>query len=277
MTEEELKAVTALKEEIRSLRGLKKTLRRNFQDMMGLLTATIAQTNNFLGAHIKRVSILSKSFSEYMRYDKETVYRVYYGSLLHDLGMVGMPESMISRPATSLKDNDYQLFKRHPLIGERMIATAYDLRNTAQIIRSHHEEFSGDGFPDGLAGSEIPLGARITRLSNDYDNFIYKDKIKAAEAVAKIKERSGYIYDPKLSGHFIEFIKTNVEKQDNTDTPAGIPIRELQQGMYMAEDINLQNGMLLIPKGVILDGLMIEKINSFESLLDMDRVVSVIA
>ena len=276
MTEEELKAVNSLKEEIKALRGLKKTLRRNFQDMVGLLTITISQTNNFLGGHIRRVSILSKSFSEYMRYEKDTVYRIYYGALLHDIGMVGMPESLISQPSASIKESDFELFKRHPLIGEKMISSAYDLRNTAQIIRSHHEEFGGDGFPDGLAGSEIPLGARITRLANDYDNFIYKDKIKAAEAVAKLKERSGYIYDPKLATYFVDFIKTNVEKQDNTEAPTGIPIKELQQGMYMAEDIFLQNGMLLIPKGVILDESMIEKIESFESLLNMNRTVAVL-
>lgn len=276
MTEEELKQVQSLKEEIQSLRGIKKTLRRNFQDMVGLLTTTISQTNNFLGGHIKRVSVLSKSFAEYMRYDKDIIYRIYYGALLHDIGMVGYPENIISAPVSSLSEADLVLFKKHTLIGEKMISSAYDLRQTALIIRSHHEEFSGDGFPDGIAGSEIPIGARITRLANDYDNFIYKNKIKASEAVTKLKERAGYIYDPKLATYFIKFIKTNVDKQEKSAKPAGIPLTQLQAGMYMAEDICLQNGMLLIPKGVILDSIMLAKINSFESLLDMDRIVSIV-
>lgn len=276
MTTEELEQVQALKTKIKALKGLKKTLRRNFQDMVGLLTTTISQTNNFLGGHMKRTAVLSKSFAEYMRYEKAIIYRVYYGALLHDLGMVGFPEKIISAPFESLSEPDVALFKRHPLIGERMISSAYDLRQTARIIRSHHEEFSGDGFPDGLAGSEIPLGARITRLANDYDNFIYKNKIKATEAVTRLKERSGYIYDPKLASHFIEFIKTNVDKQESMSESIRIPMTELELGMYLAEDINLQNGMLLIPKGVILDSSILEKINSFESLLDMDRVVSIV-
>ncbi len=276
MTEEELLNVEKLKAEIKRLKGIKKTLRRNFQDMVGLLTTTISQSNNFLGGHIKRTAVLAKAFAEYMRYDKDTIYRIYYGALLHDLGMVGLPEKLIISPAESLSEAETELFRRHTLIGEKMISSAYDLRQTAKIIRSHHEEFSGDGFPDGLAGSEIPLGARITRLSNDYDNFIYKNKIQATEAVKRLKERSGYIYDPKLCTYFIKFIKTNVEKHDNASESTGIPLRDLKKGMYISEDICLQNGMLLIPKGVILDSSMLDKINSFESLLEMDRIVSVV-
>ena len=276
MTEEEQKKVQELEDKIKTLRGLKKTLRRNFRDMVGLLTTTISQTNNFLGGHIKRVSFLSKAFAEYMRYDKDTIYRVYYGALLHDLGMVGYPEKIIISPESFLSETEQKLFSQHPLIGEKMISSAYDLRQTAKIIRSHHEEFGGDGFPDGLAGSEIPLGARITRLANDYDNFIYKSKIKASEAVEKLKERSGYIYDPKLATYFVKFIKTNVDKQESSTKASGVPLNDLKQGMYISEDITLQNGMLLIPKGVILDASMLKKVQSFESLLDMNRVISVI-
>jgi len=276
MTDENIKKIEALQEEISRLRGLKKTLRRNFQDMVGLLTSTISQSNNFLGGHIKRVAVLSKAFSEYMRYEKDDVYRIYYGALLHDIGTVGMPDRIISSPESMLTDDEKGLYRKHPLIGERMILSAYDLRATAQIIRHHHEEFSGDGFPDGLAGSEIPIGARITRLSNDYDNFIYKHKIKAAEAVERIAERSGYIYDPKLSEPFIKFIKSNVDKQDSTAEPSGVRIGDLQKGMYLADDICLENGMLLIPKGVILDESMLEKVGSFDTLLDSDKIVSVI-
>ena len=245
--------------------------------MVGLLTSTISQTNSFLGGHVKRTAVLSKAFAEYMRYDKDTIYNVYYGALLHDIGMVGFPERIIITPKESFSDAEAELFKRHTLIGDKMISSAYDLRQTAKIVRGHHEDFSGDGFPDGLAGSEIPLGARITRLANDYDNFIYKSKIKAGEAVEHIKEQSGYVYDPKLATYFIKFIRTNVEKQEKAGSENGIPLHELKQGMYVAEDISLQNGMLLIPKGVILDTPMLEKIKSFDSLLDMDRIISVIA
>ena len=276
MTEDELKKIRQLEDEVRRLKGLKRTLRRNFQDMMGLLTTTIAQSNSFLGGHIKRVAMLSKSFCEYMRYEKDTVFRIYYGGLLHDLGMVGMPDELINGPFERLSEKELLLFRQHPLIGERIISAAYDLKETAKIIRGHHEEFGGDGFPDGLAGSEIPLGARIIRLANDYDNAIYKKKIKPSEAVRQISEQAGYIYDPKLAVNFTKFIKTNVDKEEDTASRAGIPISELRKGMYISEDINLTNGMLLIPKGVILDETMIEKINSFESLLDTKRIVNVV-
>jgi hypothetical protein len=91
-----------------------------------------------------------------------------------------------------------------------------------------------------------------------------------------LKERSDYIYDPKLAIHFIEFIKINVDKQEKMSQSVGVPLKNLEMGMYLAEDINLQNGMLLIPRGVILDQTMLEKVNSFDTLLDMDRVISIV-
>ncbi|MDC7124870.1 MAG: HD domain-containing protein [Spirochaetales bacterium] len=276
MTNEELNKIKNLQNEIKKLRGLKKVLRRNFQDMVGLLTVTISQTNTFLGGHLRRTALICKSFCEYMRYDKDTVYRIYYGALLHDIGMVGMPEKIINTPSEQLSEADFIFFKRHPVIGEKMILSAYDLRQTAKIVRSHHEDFGGDGFPDRLAGSEIPIGARITRLANDYDNLIYKNKIKAKQAAETLKERAGYIYDPKLTPYFIKFIEENVTLKDKETKPAGIKIKDLKIGMYTAEDIMLSNGMLLIPKGIILDSAMLEKIQSFDTLLDTERVVSIL-
>ncbi len=276
MTEQEQQQFKALEERVESLRGLKKTLRRNFQDMVGLLVITISQSNNFLGGHIKRVAELSKSFSEYLRFDKETIFRIYYGALLHDLGMVGMPQEIVSGREKDLKESEIALYRKHPLIGEKMISTAYDLKQTARIIRGHHEEYGGDGYPDGTAGKEIPIGARLVRFTNDYDNYIFKNQIKASDAASMIKEQAGYIYDPSLARQFVEFIKQNVDKQEAADSATAISIADLQTGMYIAENIVLQNGMLLIPKGLVLDDIMLGKIRSFDTLLDQDRKIAVV-
>ena len=276
MSKKELTDVKELQAEVRRLRGLKKTLRRNFQDMVGLLITTVSQSNSFLGGHLKRVAVMSKSFSEYMRFDKDRVFRIYYGGLLHDLGMVGMPDDIISKPESRLDEKQLQFYRRHPVIGERIISTAYDLKETAKIIRSHHEQFSGDGFPDGLGGGEIPIGARIIRLVNDYDNAVYKSMISPSEAVKQIGERAGYIYDPKLAVQFSNFIKNNVDKAERSSVKSGVQIGDLQKGMYLGEDINLSNGMLLLPKGVILDEIMISKIQSFDDLIDMGQLVNVV-
>jgi hypothetical protein len=101
-------------------------------------------------------------------------------------------------------------------------------------------------------------------------------KISAADSAARLRERSGYIYDPKLVGYFSKFIKDNVNKQESDSSRSGVPLTDLKKGMYMAEDLYLQNGMLLVPRGVILDEATIDKINSFESLIDSGRIVSVV-
>ncbi len=248
-----------------TLKHTVKTLRRNFQGMVQLLTETISLDNLFLGSHMRRTAEITKAFCEFLKLPKDTVFLNYYAALLHDIGLVGSNSTVIEKNYEDLNDNDKVIFMEHPIAGFEIINSIYNLKRTAVIIRAHHENYDGTGFPDKLASGEIPKESRIIRIINDYDISKFKLSLSKEESRSKIESGSNRLYDPELVNSFLTFI-SHFEKS-NTGSAKSIKYEDLKPGMYLNQDILLSNGLMLIPSGVILDKGMIEKIHSFSSKL----------
>jgi len=264
--------ITALKKEnselikkSASLKHTVKTLRRNFQGMVQLLTETISLDNLFLGSHLNRTAEMTKSFCEYMKLPKDIIYLNYYAALLHDIGLVGSKSEIIETIYDEMKEEDKKVFEEHPIVGFKIINSIYNLKSIASIIRSHHENYDGSGFPDNLASGEIPKEARIIHIINDYDMNKFKLALPTEEACSRIESKSGIIYDPELVVNFLSFILHFEET--NKGSSKSINYQDLKPGMYLNQDIILSNGLLLLPSGVILDKVMIGKIQSFSSMI----------
>jgi len=248
-----------------NLKHTVKTLRRNFQGMVQLLTETISLDNLFLGSHMRRTAEMTKAFCEFLKLPKDTVFLNYYAALLHDIGLVGSNSAVIEKNYNELNNDDKAVFKEHPIAGYEIINSIYNLKRTAVIIRSHHENYDGTGFPDKLASGEIPKESRIIRIINDYDISKFKLSLQIEDSCSKIENGSEKFYDPELVNSFLSFI-SHFEKS-NTGSAKSINYEDLKPGMYISQDILLSNGLMLIPSGVILDKGMIEKIHSFSSKL----------
>jgi len=205
---------------------------------------------------------------------KDICYLHYYGALLHDIGLVGKNPRLADTPTEQLADEDLQEYRRHTLNGEHIISSIYNLKRTAAIIRSHHERFDGNGFPDQLGGSAIPYGARVVRIVNDWDNLLYKYGLKHDEAFDRIRSGAGSLYDPKITEKFLAFIPTWAK--DNGGEATMVSIDSLKVGMFLKDDIILSNGLMLVPHGVILDRQILEKINSFRSMIQDIQTVHVV-
>ena len=257
-----------------NLKQTVKTLRRNFQGIIQLLTETISLDNRFLGGHMKRTAEMTKAFCEFLKLPKDIVYVNYYAALLHDIGLVGSNSDIIEKTIDNLSDSDRKIFREHPISGFEIINSIYSLKRTAAIIRSHHENYDGTGFPDKLAGGEIPKESRIIHSVNDYDINRFKYALPPDEACSKMSLKNGTLYDPELFNKFESFI-THFEG-NNKGSSHSIDPKSLKPGMYLNQDVILSNGLLLIPSGVILDKVMIGKIQSFSSTLLGHGVIRVI-
>ncbi len=252
--------------QVKVLEKAYKVIRKNFKDMVQLLIATVSLSNRFLGGHLKRVAEICRCISIAKDYERDLRDLIYYAALLHDIGIVGMPERIILEKPDNFNEEELKLWKKHPLIGEGIIGSAYSLKRVARVLRSHHEDFSGGGFPDGLSGEKIPLGARVIRVASDYDVYIFKYGLSPHEAADKIREGSSIKYDPEIVYTFSSVIDEQLEKQKQTAKV--VDIEELKPGMFLNTDIVLRNGLLLLPKGIILNSAMLEKLKSFSSLID---------
>ncbi|MCF7914099.1 MAG: hypothetical protein K9L66_02925, partial [Spirochaetaceae bacterium] len=121
-------------ETIKTLKETRKTVRRNYHRMVQLLIEVISLENRYLGGHLKRCAETTWHFCKHMQLPKDMCYLHYYGALLHDIGLVGKETELSGIPPEQLSDQQREEFRQHPLYGEKIISTVYNLKRTADII-----------------------------------------------------------------------------------------------------------------------------------------------
>lgn len=137
---------------------------------------------------------------------------VWQGGLLHDIGKIGVADSILRKPAP-LTPEEYAQIKQHPECGARIIAPMRFARDVAPIVRGHHEHWDGSGYPYGLRGEEIPIGARIIAIVDAYDAMTtdrpYRRALSPERAIQRLRARSGIQWDPDLTALFITLVEQN--------------------------------------------------------------------
>ena len=154
-----------------------------------------------LATHISGVAALSIATARQLGIAESEVERVGLAAQLHDIGKTAIPESILNKPGP-LDHDEWDFMHRHTLIGERIIAAAPSLAHTANLVRSSHERFDGSGYPDRLAGTDIPLGSRIISVCDAYEAMIvqrvYQGARGVAEALQELRRCSGSQFDPSV-------------------------------------------------------------------------------
>lgn len=175
------------------------------------------------GQHSKRVRTLTELLGQRMGYNEEEVEKMGHGALLHDIGKIGVPDSILLK-AGSLTDEEWQIMRRHPEIGYRILETSPYLGDVAEIVYSHHERYDGNGYPRRLSGEKICPGSRIFSVIDAYDAMrstrIYRQALPPATVVAEIKKQRGTQFDPDVVDAFekchaeIESVFMQIHKTD---------------------------------------------------------------
>ena len=250
---------------LEKLKSIKSTVRRNFQDMVNLLTSVISLSSPYLGGHLRRVAETGKAMADLIEIPKEESYGVYYAGLLHDIGLLGLPESLLTTPGGLNTEEAAETYRTHSQTAADIVNTVYDLRRVGGLIRSHHEDYNGQGFPDGLKGKDISPGARILRIVNDYDRYLYVDGLSVSQTMDTLFSGGGQLYDPEILERFGSYIRSQgLAEQGETRE---ITAAELREGQFLHTDLFLKNGMILMPRGVSLNSTKMAKIHSFSSLI----------
>jgi putative two-component system response regulator len=152
--------------------------------------------------HSERVSHYCVVIAREMGLSGELLRRIELGGHVHDIGKIGVREDVLNKPAKLTKE-EYQHIMTHPMVGWKILAPLLaETPEALNIVRSHHERFDGRGIPDGLAGSAIPLEARIAAVADSFDAMTsdrpYRLRLSMEEAIAEIKRCSGAQYDPSV-------------------------------------------------------------------------------
>lgn len=144
----------------------------------------------------------------------EELEAVAYGALLHDVGKIGVPEHLL-RKEGPLSDDEWSLMRSHPEIGERICQPLRISIGFAPIIRHHHERFNGGGYPDGLHGEQIPLGARIVAIADAYEAMVHGRPYQPAQAHERVRDElvrlRGKQFDPDLVPVFLDELERDTQ------------------------------------------------------------------
>jgi diguanylate cyclase (GGDEF)-like protein len=162
------------------------------------LLQVITEQNAGLDEHVERVSELSSAVAEALGEPEHEVRRVRLASRLHDVGKTAIPAAILDKPGP-LDEREWEFMRRHPLIGERIVMAAPALASTAEIIRSSHERVDGQGYPDGLAAGDIPLGSRIIAVCDAFDAMtsdrVYRKSMSVEAALGELRNHAGTQFD----------------------------------------------------------------------------------
>lgn len=174
------------------------------------------------GEHTKRVGFSSSLLAAVAGMEREDVERMASAAPLHDVGKIGIPDAILLKPG-KLTDEEFKTMQSHTTIGSEILSggTSQVLSLADEIARSHHEKWNGAGYPNGLAGEDIPLAGRIVALSDVFDALTHSRPYKKAwpldEAVAEISRSAGTHFDPKLTPLFVEKVVPQIVAESRQD------------------------------------------------------------
>ena len=173
------------------------------------LAAAIDAKDAYTNGHSGRVAAYAKEISKRYGYSEKRQEEIYMMGLLHDVGKIGVPDAVINKPGRLTKE-EYEIIKTHPVIGSEILSKTTGLPRMVIGTRWHHERYDGTGYPDGLAGNDIPEEARIIAVADAYDAMTsqrsYREALLQMDVRAEIQNGKGSQFDPKFAEIMLQMI-----------------------------------------------------------------------
>lgn len=198
-----LTAVRARLDRSRQLRAAQ--LRRAYETSLTMLANAIDVRDRYSRRHVERVTAYAVLIAEELGWQGRSLENLRFGAILHDIGKIIIPETLLFKPE-QLQAEEWRDIREHAAIGAQMVAKVDFLAPVVSIIRHHHERWDGAGYPDGLAGEQIPPAARIVNLADSLDAMTietpYRLSMSLEAAHAEILHCAGAQFDPKVVSAF---------------------------------------------------------------------------
>jgi putative nucleotidyltransferase with HDIG domain len=174
------------------------------------LSKTLETRDPYSGAHSKRLASFSEQIAHSFKCSARETRELCWAALLHDIGKIGIEDSILHKPGP-LTEREWEVMKSHSEVGAHIVKGLSGLENIASIILSHHERVDGTGYPNGLKGDQIPMGAKIIAVVDSYsamtEGRVYKAARTHEEAISELEKNSGKMYDPEVVKAFIRLFE----------------------------------------------------------------------
>ena len=274
---EELKALNAgleqkvgertaqLRQTLASLEQAHKELNRGFMVSVRVFSSLLELRGGRLAGHSRRVAEQARTVALRMGLGEGESQDILLAALLHDIGKIGLPDDLLTKPFNTLSGQARAEVMKHPVIGQNILMGVDQLRAAAKVVRHHHEAYDGSGYPDQLAGIAIPMGSRILAVANEYDALqlgtLTQRALGSAEAANFLVENRGKRYDPTVVDATMQLL-AETHKEAVTEMP--MRLAQLQPGMILSRDLSHRDGYLLLARGHTLEASVIGELKRLE-------------
>lgn len=173
-------------------------------------TGFIDAKDSYTNGHSKRVATYTRLIAEKLGYEGEALERIYYVALLHDCGKIGVPDSILRKPG-KLTEEEFEVIKSHTVRGGEILSSFKSLENAGEGALYHHERYDGRGYPEGKAGEDIPMIARMICVADSFDamntNRVYRDRLSKEHIIEEFEKNKGRQFDPRIADIMLRLIK----------------------------------------------------------------------
>lgn len=192
--------------------NLYRQVQKSYFDTIRALVQAVEEKDTYTRGHSERVTTFSVKIAEKMGFSDRQILSIRYGGVLHDIGKIGINVNIIQKPGR-LTDEEFNIIKNHPLIGERIISPIAFLKDVLPVVSQHHERYDGHGYPLGIDGSRMVPEARVLAVADAYDAMItarpYRSPLPREEAIAELRRCSGTQFDPIVVEFFLELLESD--------------------------------------------------------------------
>ena len=250
------------------IQTLNEQLRQSLSNSVQVLALLSERHSSMIGSHSKRVAGLAQHIGQALELPDSDLFDLIMAATLHDIGKVGLAPELLNQPEHRLRLVERKQLEQHVIQGEGLIRLIPNMEIVATMVRHHHEQYDGKGFPDHLRGEAIPLGSRIIAVADAYDKLLndpWSHERKTPEqALELLQNRIGSLYDPSVVEALGRCIadETLFEEWEIEVQP-----KDLKPDMRLTRDLMSVRGVLMLPKDTVLAE---EQIPILEKLLAND-------
>lgn len=271
LKERVLQQTTAIRQKSDEVHAALTKSRANFNGIIEALASLVELRGKRTHQHSRNVATLSVNAAKEIGIIGEDLENIRIAALLHDIGEIGMPERLLLMSPEFMNSDEFREFSQHPIRAQLMLDSIVELRPAALLIRHHHENMDGTGYPDKLEGSAISIGARIIAFADHIDQAAMMCAGDVADqAIARVNLLVGKKLDSSLQHIFKKIVRYCYFSESKPEGPKTIEREfqpdELVPGMVLTRNLFSGTGMLLLNRGLTLDKNRIDAIRRYYGL-----------
>ena len=195
------------RDKVRYHKSVESNENQNLKDLISCLISVEEAKDSYTAHHSDRVKAYSELIARFLGLSESSISLITHAAHLHDIGKIGIQDNVLTKPG-KLTDEEFEIIKQHPVIGAKILMQSNYTHEMVQIVLHHHERYDGRGYPEGLKGEDIPIGARVIAIADSIDAMtskrVYRDAMSLEYCRNEIEKNLGVMYDPAIGKVVLE-------------------------------------------------------------------------